>query len=86
MVRVNIVLTRDIIEQLDDVAREEGKNRSEILREAALTRIEEHRRLVEEMKRQERVRRAVETQDRLREKGGDWDGLAEIRKWRNGKR
>jgi metal-responsive CopG/Arc/MetJ family transcriptional regulator len=82
MVRINAVLSEDIIEELNNIAREEHKNRSALLREAAETLIAEHRRRREEEQRKGRLERAVTIQDRLREKAGIWDGVAEVRKWR----
>ncbi len=29
-----------------------------------------------------KIEEAIETQDRLREKSGDWNGVEEIRRWR----
>jgi metal-responsive CopG/Arc/MetJ family transcriptional regulator len=83
MLRVNVVLTEEIVAQIDAIAREENKNRSSLLREAALTRIEEHKRAAEERRRQARRRRALSVQDRLREKAGAWNGGAQVRKWRD---
>ncbi len=82
MVRINAVLSEEIVEQLDNLAREEHKNRSELLREAAENLIAEHRRRQEEERRRARLERAVAAQDRLRNKSGAWDGVAEVRKWR----
>ena len=83
MVRVNVVLTEEILAQIDAIAREERKNRSLLLREAALTRIEEHKRAAEERRRQARRRRALSVQDRLREKAGAWNAGAQVRRWRD---
>lgn len=83
MVRINAVLSEDIVEELDSIARDEHKNRSELLREAAAMLIEEHRRRREEERRKARLEQARATQDRLREKSGKWDGVAEVRKWRD---
>jgi metal-responsive CopG/Arc/MetJ family transcriptional regulator len=83
MIRVNVVLTEEMVEQLDLIARQEHKNRSQILREAAGARIEEHRRELAEKELCEKRRRAAAVQDRLREKSGDWDGAAQVRDWRD---
>lgn len=83
MIRVNVVLAKETVEQLDVIAREEHKNRSEVLREAATAKIEEYRRALAEKQLRERRQRAVAVQDRLREKIGDWDGVAQIRDWRD---
>jgi len=82
MVRINAVLSEEIVEELDTLAREEHKSRSELLREAAENLIAEHRRRQEEERRRASLERAVAAQDRLRMKSGAWDGVAEVRKWR----
>lgn len=82
MARINTILSEDIIEKLDDIAQAEHKSRSMLLREAAQKLIEEHRRGMEEAIQREKMRQAVSLQDRLRKKSGKWDGVAEVRKWR----
>lgn len=82
MVRINAVLSEQIVEELDNIASEEHKNRSELLREAAEKLIAEHHARREEEHRRTRLLRSVASQDRLREKSGGWDGVAEVRKWR----
>jgi len=82
MVRINAILREDIVEELDSIGREEHKNRSELLREAAENLIAEHRLRREEELRRARLERSVATQKRLSEKSGKWDSVAEVRKWR----
>ena len=52
------------------------------MREAADRLIMEHRLRREEELLKVRLERSVATQDRLRDKSGGWDGVAEVRKWR----
>jgi metal-responsive CopG/Arc/MetJ family transcriptional regulator len=80
--RISAVLDEELIRELDRLAREERTSRSELLRRAALAFIDEHRRRQEEKHRRERLQQAVEFQDRLRAKSGSWDGVAEVRRWR----
>jgi metal-responsive CopG/Arc/MetJ family transcriptional regulator len=80
--RVNAVLTEDLLERIDEAAREQKKSRSRFIREAAEKYIAEHERKKEEEKRKEALARAVRDQDKLRAKSGTWEGSAEIRKWR----
>lgn len=82
MVRINAILSEDIIDKLDTITRHEHKSRSLILREATEKYIDEYTQKMEEIRRKERVKHAIETQDRLRKKSGVWDGVAELRKWR----
>ena len=82
MVRINAVLSDELVEELDRVAGEERTSRSALLRQAAESFLAEHQRRKEEERRKARLRHAIACQDRLREKSGNWDGVAEIRKWR----
>ena len=82
MVRINAVLREDIVTALDEIAQVEHTNRSGLWRAAAERYIEEFRRRRTEEARRLRLLEAVQAQDLLREKSGAWDGVAEIRKWR----
>ena len=86
MVRINTVFPETILEKLDSIARDENKSRSMLLREAAEKLIEEHRHRLEEKRRKDRMKRALDTQDKLRKKSGKWDGVSEVRKWREAAR
>jgi len=80
--RINSVLTEDLLKRIDEAAGEQKKSRSRFIREATEKYISEHERKKEEQRRKEALSRAVEVQDRLRKKSGKWDGAGEIRKWR----
>ncbi len=82
MVRINAILSEDMIEKLNTMTRNEHKSRSMLLREATEKFIEEYQHKMEEVRRKERVKHAIVTQDRLRRKSGKWDGVSELRKWR----
>jgi metal-responsive CopG/Arc/MetJ family transcriptional regulator len=86
MVRINTVFPETILEKLDSIAKDENKSRSMLLREAAEKLIEEHRHRLEEKRRKDRMKRALDTQDKLRKKSGKWDGVSEVRKWREAAR
>jgi metal-responsive CopG/Arc/MetJ family transcriptional regulator len=86
MVRINTVFDEELLRELDRIARLEHKSRSRLLREAAEKLVEERRRRQEEKKRRDRVSGAMEVQDRVREKAGDWAGTAELRRWRDKRR
>lgn len=83
MVRINVVFSEDLLEKIDDIAKKEKKSRSLVLREAAEGVIEERRRKAEEIRRRARRETAFETVDRLRKRCGTWNGVAEVRKWRD---
>jgi metal-responsive CopG/Arc/MetJ family transcriptional regulator len=82
MVRINTVFQEDLIEKIDRIAKEEGKSRSRILREAANKLIKDYQRQRSEEIRMKKVRQAITIQDRLRKKSGKWDSVSELRKWR----
>ncbi len=86
MVRVNAIFPEETLEKLGTIAKEEKKSRSMLIREAVENLIEEHQRMLEERRRKARLERAVKVQDRLRKKAGDWNGVSEIRKWRESAR
>jgi metal-responsive CopG/Arc/MetJ family transcriptional regulator len=80
--RINAVLTDDLIKKIDAVAKEQKKSRSKFIREASERYLTEYKREKEEEMRLKKFASAARIQDRLRKKGRVWDGVAEIRKWR----
>jgi metal-responsive CopG/Arc/MetJ family transcriptional regulator len=84
--RINAILPDEIIVKLDAIGEEEKKSRSRLLREAAENFIGERRRSVLEKEKRERIGYAIATQDRLKKKSGKWDGVSEVRKWRDMKK
>lgn len=82
MIKTMVSIPKGLLQELDELARQEERSRSEVLREAV--------RLFLELRRSQRhpgldprVQRAVAIQDRLAEKHSvPWDGVAEIRRWR----
>jgi metal-responsive CopG/Arc/MetJ family transcriptional regulator len=83
MVRINTVFQEDILEEIDRIAKEKGKSRSRLLRDAAQNYIKQYQiQKAEEMKRK-KIKTSMEVQDRIREKSGKWDSVSELRKWRD---
>jgi metal-responsive CopG/Arc/MetJ family transcriptional regulator len=82
MIRINAVFSEDTIKKIDRIAKEEKKSRSSLLREAAERLLDEYRKNKAEQRRKDLLTRAIKTQDRLRAKAGKWDGVSEVRKWR----
>ena len=82
MMRINAVLREDIVEGIDEIAKETGESRSSLLRDAAQRLIKEYRHQKAEEMRRKKTTRAIQVQDRLRKKAGKWDAVAELRKWR----
>jgi len=82
MVRINAVLREDIVEGIDEIAKETGESRSALLRVAAQRLIKEYKDQKAEEIRKRKITRAIQVQGRLRKKAGKWDAVAELRKWR----
>ena len=80
--RINASLTDDLLKKIDEAASEQNKSRSRFIREATEKYIAEHERMKEEEKRKEAFAQAIRLQDKLRKRGGNWDGAGEIRNWR----
>ena len=82
MVRINAILSEDTLVKIDAIAKEKKKSRSSFLREAAEKLIDEYQRQKTEEIKRERIIRAIEIQDKLKKKSGMWNGVSEVRKWR----
>ena len=82
MPKINISIPSDFLKKVDRTAKEERLTRSELLRKAVETYWEARKAKQAEKKRIQNIREAMEIQERLRKKAGKWDGVAEIRKWR----
>lgn len=82
MPRVNIMLPEDILEQMDQVAGEEGMNRSQLIRQAFLAFLEQRAHNDERRQRQADIQRAMELQDRLRQNQPPWDTIRALREQR----
>jgi metal-responsive CopG/Arc/MetJ family transcriptional regulator len=80
--RINASLTADLLKKIDQAASEQNKSRSRFIREATEKTIAEHERKKEEEKRKEAFAQAIRLQDKLRKKGGKWEAVGEIKKWR----
>jgi len=81
-VRITTLFQKDIIEEIDRIAKEEGKSRSRLLREAAQGYIEQYQTQKAEEIKKKKITNSMEVQDRTREKSGKWDPVSELRKWR----
>jgi metal-responsive CopG/Arc/MetJ family transcriptional regulator len=77
--KVNICLPKEVLEKLDEAAKEAKSSRSALLSQAVKHFLEEK----EEQKRRERQMLAVRSIRKIAEKIGPWDGTAEILKWRD---
>ncbi|MFO7928580.1 MAG: ribbon-helix-helix protein, CopG family [Candidatus Humimicrobiaceae bacterium] len=82
MVRVNISIGKEKLEKLDSIRKKKGISRSKLLREAADMYIDKYKKDQAQKKRREAIKQAIKTQDGLKNLSGEWDGVSEIRKWR----
>lgn len=82
MPRVNIVLPDEILGQMDQVAEEEGLNRSELIRQAFGVYLERRAETDQRQQRQADIQKAMKLQDRLRQNLPPWDALKILREER----
>ncbi len=79
MPKVNVSFSREVLDKIDRAAGKRKSTRSAFLAEAAV-------RLAEETDEEEIHRKqlaAAKAIDRFREEFGNWDGTAEVLKWRD---
>lgn len=86
MKKINITLPESFLAEADRTAKRHKLSRSELFRRAIETYWKEEAREQEERERGHRIARAAKVQDGLRAISGDWDGVAEIRRWREARR
>ncbi len=82
MPRVNIVLPDEILGQMDQVAEEEGLNRSELIRQAFGVYLERRAETDQRQQRQADIQKAMKLQDSLRQNLPPWDALKILREER----
>jgi len=86
MTRINAILDDDLLNKLDQAAEDMKKSRSFLIREASERYLREYEVKKAEEERIRKFEAAARLQDDLREKGGEWNGVAEIRKARDERR
>ena len=82
-VKINITLPDTALREIDDQARADNKTRSGLILEALELFLGKRAETQAEMARRKRVQEACAEIRGLRAKAGDWDGVAEIRRWRD---
>lgn len=83
MARVNVFLKDELLDEINEEAKEEGTNRSALIQAALEKYIEAKRREREEEEEQKKMKEACERMDRLASKLGRWDAQTIIRKFRD---
>jgi metal-responsive CopG/Arc/MetJ family transcriptional regulator len=82
MVRVNLSIGDKELQILDDMVKNKNVSRSKLIREAIKLYKNEFDKKEAENERVERIKSAINIQDDLSNYSKDWDGVSEIRKWR----
>ena len=81
-VKINITLPEEELREVDAFIQKQGSTRSGLIQQALRFYIEQQEKEEREKEKREEMRKAVLEMNQLREKSGEWDGVAEIRKWR----
>jgi metal-responsive CopG/Arc/MetJ family transcriptional regulator len=79
VVKINVSMSSEILEKLDEAARESNSSRSALLSLAVKRFLEEK----EERQKLERRLQAAERIIKIADEIGPWNGTAEILKWRD---
>jgi metal-responsive CopG/Arc/MetJ family transcriptional regulator len=82
VVKINITLPEEELKEVDAFVQRQGNTRSGFIQQALRFFIEQKERDEEERKRRVEMTKAISEIKQLREKSGEWDGVSEIRKWR----
>ncbi|MFZ3085192.1 MAG: ribbon-helix-helix protein, CopG family [Candidatus Hydromicrobium sp.] len=82
MVRINLSIDEKELQELDNIRKKENLSRSKLIREAIQLYKRKFNKIDLENRRIEKIKNAIRVQDSLRKYSRDWDGVSEIRKWR----
>jgi len=82
-VKINITLPEEELKEIDAFVHKEGDTRSGLIHRALKFFIQQKEKEERERERRRGMIQAASDIKELREKSGDWDGVAEIRKWRS---
>lgn len=83
MARVNVFLKDELLDEINEEAKDEGTNRSALIQTALQKYIEAKRREREEVEKRKKMQEASRKMDALAKKLGDWDPQTIIRKFRD---
>ena len=83
MAKIIISISRDILDEIDKLSKEENMTRSELLRTVFKTYLEVLSEKKMEKKKRKAIERAIQAQDEIRGEVGDVDLIQELRKWRD---
>ncbi len=83
MARVNVFLKDELLDEINEEAKEERTNRSALIQTALEEYLQAKRKKREEEEKRKKMQDASERMDRLAKKLGRWDAQAIIRKFRD---
>lgn len=83
MGRVNVFLKDELLDEINEQAKDERTNRSALIQTALEEYLETRRKEREEEEKRKEMKKASERMDRLAKKLGRWDAQAIIRKFRD---
>ena len=81
--KINITLPEDDLSKIDRFTKEEGTTRSGLILRALRSYMKTKEEEAAEKSKRLAMQKASSDIRRLRGKAGEWDGVAEIRKWRD---
>jgi len=81
-VKINITLPEEELREADAFVQKQGNTRSGLIQQALRFFIEQKEKGKREKEKRDGLIKAASEIRQLREKSGKWDGVAEIRKWR----
>lgn len=82
MAKVNISLPQEILEQIDLARNEDKMSRSEFFCQASLVYLQFLETKKREEEKRQGIEKAIQIQDKIRQRVGHWDALGELRKIR----
>ena len=81
--RISITVSDEELSEIDHFRERGSSARSSFIREAVKFYMDRVRAKEQEKRRRKRMQEAALDIRKLRKKAGDWDGVSEIRKWRD---
>jgi len=81
--KINITLPEEELSRIDQCTKEEGTTRSGLILRALRSYMKEREQEAAEKRKRLAIERASLDIRKLRAKAGKWDGVAEIRRWRD---
>ena len=81
MARVNVFLKDELLDEINEEAKDEGTNRSALIQTALEEYLQAKRKKRKEEEKRKEMKEASERMDRLAKKLGRWDAQAIIRKF-----